>query len=41
MEDFYRKQGRLRRINGEQPVEQVLADMFDAIEGGAVAAGTD
>jgi adenylate kinase len=41
LEDFYRKQGRLRRINGEQPVEQVLADMFDAIEGGAVAAGTD
>jgi adenylate kinase len=41
LEDFYRQQGRLRRINGEQPVEQVLADMFDAIEGGAVAAGTD
>lgn len=41
LEDFYRKQGRLRRINGEQPVEQVLADMFDAIEGDAVVAGTD
>ena len=41
LEDFYRKQGRLRRINGEQPVEQVLADMFGAIEGDAVAAGTD
>jgi len=41
LEDFYRKQGRLRRINGEQPVEQVLADMFRAIEGGAAAAGTE
>ncbi len=41
LEDFYRKQGRLRRINGEQPVEQVLVDMFRAIEGGAAAAGTE
>jgi adenylate kinase len=41
LEDFYRKQGRLRRIHGEQPVEQVLADMFHAIEGGAAAAGTE
>ena len=41
LEDFYRKQGRLRRINGEQPVEKVLADMFRAIEGGAAAAGTE
>jgi adenylate kinase len=41
LEEFYRKQGRLRRINGEQPVEQVLADMFRAIEGGAAAAGTE
>jgi len=41
LEDFYRKQGRLRRINGEQPVEQVLADIFRAIEGGAAAAGTE
>jgi adenylate kinase len=41
LEDFYRKQGRLRRINGEQPVEQVLAEMFRAIEGGAAAAGTE
>jgi len=36
---FYRKQGRLRRVNGEQPVEKVMADMFRAIEGGAAAAG--
>ncbi len=41
LEDFYRKQGRLRRINGEQPVEKVMADMFRAIEGGAAAAGTE
>ncbi|HEY2113700.1 MAG TPA: adenylate kinase [Candidatus Angelobacter sp.] len=41
LEDFYRKQGRLRRINGEQPVEQVLAEMFRAIEGGAAAAGNE
>jgi len=41
LEDFYRKQGRLRRINGEQPVEQVLAEMFRAIEGGAAAASTE
>ena len=40
LEDFYRDQGRLRRINGEQPVEQVLAEIFRAIEGGAAAAGT-
>jgi adenylate kinase len=41
LEDFYRRQGRLRRIHGEQPVEQVLADMFRAIEGDAVAASTE
>jgi adenylate kinase len=41
LEDFYRKQGRLRRINGEQPVEQVLAEMFRAIEGGAAAASPE
>jgi adenylate kinase len=41
LEDFYRKQGRLRRINGEQPVEQVLAEMFRAIEGGVAAASTE
>ena len=37
-EDFYRKQRRLRRINGEQHVEQVMAEMFRAIETGVVAA---
>ena len=41
LEDFYRKQGRLRRINGEQPVEQVLAEMFRAIETGAAAASIE
>jgi adenylate kinase len=39
LEDFYRKQGRLRRVNGEQPVERVTAEMFRAIESGATAAG--
>jgi len=38
LEDFYRKQRRLRRINGEQHVEQVMAEMFRAIETGVVAA---
>jgi len=41
LEDYYRKQGRLRRINGEQPVEKVMADMLSAIEGGAAAAGKE
>jgi adenylate kinase len=41
LEDFYRKQGRLRRINGEQPVAQVMAEMFRAIDGGAAAAGIE
>ena len=41
LEDFYRKQGRLRRVNGEQPVDKVMEDMFRAIEGGAAAAGTE
>ena len=41
LEDFYRKQGRLRRVNGEQPVEQVTAEMFRAIESGAPAAVID
>ena len=41
LEDYYRKQGRLRRVNGEQPVEKVMADMLSAIEGGAAAAGKE
>src|SRR4051794_18188736 len=40
LEDFYRKKGRLRLVNGDQPVEKVTAEMFRAIEGGAAAAGT-
>ncbi|HEY1939171.1 MAG TPA: adenylate kinase [Candidatus Angelobacter sp.] len=39
LEDYYRKQGRLRRINGEQPVDKVMAEIFRAIEGEADAAG--
>src|SRR6476646_2046759 len=41
LEEFYQKQGRLRRVNGDQPVEKVAAEMFRAIEGGAAAAGTE
>jgi adenylate kinase len=41
LKDFYRGQGRLRRVNGEQPVEQVMAEIFRAIEGGAAAAGNE
>src|SRR5262245_37057227 len=37
--EHYQQQGRLRRVNGELPVEQVMAEIFRAIEGGAAAAG--
>lgn len=30
--DYYRASGRLREINGDQPVERVTAEMFGAIE---------
>ncbi len=39
--DYYNRQGRLRRVNGELPVEQVREQMFGAIEGGAVAAKSE
>ena len=39
--DYYRQQGRLLGVNGELPVEQVMAEIFRAIEGGATAAGTN
>jgi adenylate kinase len=41
LEDYYRKQGRLRRVQGELPVGQVMAEIFRAIEGGAAAATDD
>jgi adenylate kinase len=41
LEDYYRKQRRLRRVRGELPVEQVMAEIFRAIEGGAAAATND
>jgi adenylate kinase len=41
LEDFYRNQGRLRRVNGEQAVEQVMAEIFRAIETSVLAAGTE
>ena len=39
--DHYNRQGRLRRVNGELPVEQVMEQMFRAIEGGAAAANSE
>jgi len=30
--DYYRRQGRLQRLNGELPVEQVTADTFALVE---------
>jgi len=41
LEEYYQKRGRLRRVNGDQPVEKVTAEMFRAIEGGAAAAGSE
>ena len=41
LEDYYIEQGRLRRVNGDQPVEKVTAEMFGAIEGGVAAAGSE
>jgi adenylate kinase len=39
--EYYRRQGRLRRVNGELPVDQVTKEMLRLIEGGAAAAGTN
>lgn len=39
--EYYHRQGRLRRVNGELPVEKVTQEMFRVIEGGAAAAGTN
>lgn len=39
--DYYRRQGRLRRVNGELPVEQVMQEIFRTIDGGAAAAGNE
>ena len=30
--DYYRARGRLMEVNGEQPVEEVMAQAFSAIE---------
>jgi len=35
--DFYGKQGRLRRLNGERPVEEVTAETLAIVEGAAAA----
>jgi len=39
--DYYQRAGRLRRVNGELPVEQVMAAIFREIEGSAAATGTN
>ncbi|HET9284626.1 MAG TPA: adenylate kinase [Candidatus Angelobacter sp.] len=39
--DYYRRQGRLCRVNGELPVEQVMQEIFRTIDGGAAAAGNE
>jgi adenylate kinase len=39
--DYYSRQGRLRRVNGELPVEGVTEQIFRAIEGGAAAANSE
>lgn len=41
LEEYYQKRGRLRRVNGDQLVEKVTAEMFRSIEGGAAAASTE
>ncbi len=33
--EYYRRQGSLRQVNGELPVEQVAAEVFQLIEGSA------
>jgi adenylate kinase len=33
--EYYRRQGSLRQVNGELPVEQVTAEVFQLIEGSA------
>ncbi len=37
--EFYNRQGRLLRVDGERAVEQVTAEIFHAIDGEAAAAG--
>jgi adenylate kinase len=39
--DYYGRVGRLRRVNGELPVEQVMEEIFRAIESGAAAANSE
>jgi adenylate kinase len=39
--DYYSRKGRLRRVNGELPVEQVMQQIFSVIEGGAAAANSE
>lgn len=36
--EYYRRQGRLCRLNGERPVEEITAEVFAILEGAAAAA---
>lgn len=38
---YYNQEGRLRGVNGELPVEQVMAEIFRAVESGAAAANSN
>jgi adenylate kinase len=35
--EFYRRQGHLRQLNGEKPVDEITADIFAILEGAAAA----
>ncbi|HZD95027.1 MAG TPA: nucleoside monophosphate kinase, partial [Candidatus Sulfotelmatobacter sp.] len=39
--DYYGREGRLLRVNGELPVAQVMQKIFHAIECGATAANSE
>ncbi len=39
--EYYRAKGRLRRVQGDLPVQQVMAEIFRAVEGSAAATGTE
>jgi adenylate kinase len=39
--DYYGRTGRLRRVNGELPIEQVMQNIFRMIDGGAAAANSE
>lgn len=36
--EYYRRQGRLRHVDGERPVPEITSEIFTILEGGAAAA---